>query len=71
MDKLAADEAEGNFPVKRLDEKIDMPALGYKATPPLSKAYGGSDLIVQISNLGSGEPSVRPDVIDKMSLTIA
>ena len=73
MDNLAADEAEGNFPIKRLDGKIDMLARRYiaTATPPLSKANGGSDLIVQISDLGSGEPSARPGVIDKMSLTIA
>lgn len=72
-DHLAADEAEGNFPVKRLDVKIDMLASRYiaTATPPLNKANKGSDLIVQISDLGSGESSARLGVIDKMSLTIA
>lgn len=73
MDHLAADEAEGNSPVKRSDGKLDMLASRYIATstPPLSKANRVSDLTVQISDLGSGEPSARPGVIDKMSLTIA
>lgn len=71
MDNWAADKAEG--PVTRLDIKIDLSAPRYvaTATSPLSKANRGSNPIVQISDLGSGEPSARLGVIDKMNLTIA
>lgn len=73
MDNLAADKAEGNFPVTRLDGRIDLSAPRYiaTATSPLCKANRGSDRIVQISDLSSGEPSARLGVIDKMNLTIA
>lgn len=73
MDNLAADEAEGNFSVTRLDRKIDMSAPRYISTAasPPSKANRGSDLVVQISDLGSGKPSARLGIIDKVSLIIA
>ena len=59
MDDWAADEAEGNVPVTRLDGKIDKSAPRYIAiaTPFLLKANRGSDLVVQISYLSSGRPS--------------
>ena len=73
MDDLAANEAEGNSLVARLDRKIDKSAPRYIAiaAPSCSKANRGSGLVVQISDLGSGKPSAGLGFIDKMSLTIA
>lgn len=65
-DNLAPDKAEGNFPVTRLDGKIDLSAPQYTDTTIsyLSQVYRGSDQIVQISDLGSGEQSARLGVIE-------
>lgn len=61
-DNLAPDKAEGNFPAPRLD---DLSAPRYRVTTIsyLSQANRGSDQIVQISDLGSGEQSARLGVI--------
>lgn len=72
MNDLVADEDMGIFPVTRLDGKIDKSAPRYiaVATPFYRRVNRGPDLVVQISDLGSGKTSARLGVVDKMSLTI-
>ena len=73
MNNLAANKVEKNFPVTRLDSNIDLFALQYivYANSSLNKANQETDLIIQISDLGSGKLFARLSIMDKIIIIIA
>lgn len=73
-DGLANDESLGNYLVTRLDGKVNKSAPRYIAIASSfdkkAKCLRGSDLVVQISDLGSGKALCKSWYYDKTSLTI-